>query len=181
MKKNKIDLSDIKEKDIDDTATFTDLMSKKEKKANDDIEDMINEKKRNTKDLTKEVKIAKEKVEKIDDTKIFDIKEERKIAAKNQEKQNSKTKPVPSGITDIGLFLLAIMSYFIYCILYTNFYDNKKVLLLNIMLVILIFVLYAFAIITNKKISKVLVIIIFILLICFIGFNLINSLEIRII
>ena len=34
MKKNKVDLTNIKEKDIDDTATFTDLLSKKEKKKN---------------------------------------------------------------------------------------------------------------------------------------------------
>ena len=79
MKKTKVDLTDIKSNDLDDTATFTDLMSKKERKnKNDDIEDMVNEKKRNTKDLTNDIKLAKEEIKKdkekeIDNTKIIDI------------------------------------------------------------------------------------------------------------
>lgn len=185
MKKNKIDLSDIKENDVDDTATFTDLLSKKERKANDDIEDMINEKKRNTKDLTKEVKIAKEKVkEELDNTKVFEIDEDKKIIKEpktKKEKKNKQEKNKPTGITDIGIFILVVMSYFIYCLLYTNFYDNKKVLLINIVAIIVIFLLYAFSIIFNRKISKFIILAIFTILIGFIAFNLLNSLGFKII
>ncbi len=185
MKKSKIDLSDIKEKDLDNTATFTDLIPKKEKKndSNDDIEDMINEKKRNTKDLTKDVEIAKEKVkEEIEDTKIFDIKEKKPIKEKKvKNKKEKSNKKEPSCITDIGVFLLVVISYFIYCLLYTNFYDNKKVLLINIVAIIIIFLLYAFSIIFNRKISKFIILAILIILIGFIAFNLLNSLGFNII
>ena len=175
MKKNKIDLSDIKSNDLEDTATFTDLMPKKNKKneVSDDIEDMINEKKRNTKDLTKEVEKAKEIIkEDIDNTKVYDIKEEK---IKKVSKKKKEDKKSISFITDIGVFILIVISYFIFCLLYTSFYDNDKVLLTNIITIIVIFILYAFSILFNKKISKIICIIIFLLLIGFIALNLINS------
>lgn len=186
MKKDKIDLSIIKQNDIDDTATFTDLLSKQEKKElkQDDIEDMINEKKRNTKDLTKEIEIIKEK-EDLNNTKVFEIdkkdKETSNKSKKTEAKKNIKEKNKPTGITDVGIFILAIMAYFIYCLLYTNFYDNEKVLLINIITIVLTFLLFTFSIIFNKKLSKIIVIIIFILLLIFIAFNLINSLGFNII
>ena len=78
MSKKKIDLSDIKKNDLDETSSFTDLMTKKERinrkkdiSDSNDIDDMINEKRKNTEDLTKELEKAKEeynneiKVEKI--------------------------------------------------------------------------------------------------------------------
>ena len=77
MNKRKIDLSDIKENDLDKTSSFTDLMSRSERKMrkkqlteedidntidtnNNDIEEMIDEKKKSTKDLTLELEKAKE-------------------------------------------------------------------------------------------------------------------------
>ena len=181
MKKGSIDLTDIKSKDVDDTATFTDLLSKSDKKKNnaDDIEDMVNERKRNTKDLTKDMEKAKEEVKKeIENTKVFNISEEKPKESKKKKKENKKT---PSAITDIGVFILIITSYFIYCLLYTNFYNSKNVLLINSITIIVTFVLYGFAIVLNKNISKIIVIVIFFIILVFITFNLINSLGIRII
>lgn len=67
MANKNIDLSDIKEKSLEETTTFTDLMSKREKRKRkkedmlDDIEDMIKEKRRNTEDLTKDIEKIKNK------------------------------------------------------------------------------------------------------------------------
>ena len=178
--KKKIDLSDIMGKSIDDTANFTKLVD--EKDMDNDIEDMVNEKKRNTKDLTKEVKEAKEK---LDETKVIDIKKEDKEVKEEKKvekvKKVKKEKVEPTCITDIGVLILVVISYFIYCLLYTNFYDNNTVLLINSIVIILTFVLYAFAIIFNKRISKILVFIIFFILLGFVGFNLLNSLGFKII
>ena len=68
MKNKKIDLSDIKEFDLDKTSSFTDLMSRSERRQkklkkeetfiesnNNDIEDMIDERKKSTKDLSLEL------------------------------------------------------------------------------------------------------------------------------
>ena len=72
MKKEAIDLSDIKDYDLDKTSSFTDLMSRSERKnrkiekekelleeknntSNDDVLDMVDEKKKSTKDLTLEL------------------------------------------------------------------------------------------------------------------------------
>ena len=90
MSKNKIDLSDIKEKSLEETTTFTDLMSRREKRKRkkeevlDDIEDIIKKKRRNTADLTKEVEKVKEiKNEKTESKKDI-VKEKKK-----QEKSNN--------------------------------------------------------------------------------------------
>ena len=90
MAKNKIDLSDIKEKSLEETTTFTDLMSRREKRKRkkeevlDDIEDMVKEKRRNTMDLTKEVEKVKEiKKEKTESKK--DIVKEKKKQEKTSD------------------------------------------------------------------------------------------------
>ena len=90
MSKNKIDLSDIKEKSLEETTTFTDLMSRREKRKRkkeevlDDIEDMVKEKRRNTMDLTKEVEKVKEiKKEKTESKK--DIVKEKKKQEKTSD------------------------------------------------------------------------------------------------
>lgn len=187
MKKNKIDLSDIKTNDLDDTGTFTDILSKKEMKEMDDIEEMLNEKKRNTKDLTKEVEKANKIVkDEIEDTKVFDIDEEKKKVKKEKSKKvkvkkDKETKKTPSFITDVGTFIIVVVGYFIYCLLYTNFYDNKKLLLVSIVSIILIFILYAFSILFSNKITRILVIVIFILLIMFVSINVMNSIGIKLI
>lgn len=84
MAKNKIDLSDIKEKSLEETTTFTDLMSRREKRKRkkeevlDDIEDMVKEKRRNTMDLTKEVEKVKEIKKEKNESKKDIVKEKKK-------------------------------------------------------------------------------------------------------
>lgn len=177
--KKKIDLTDIIKKEDNDTATFTDLVPQKE---NDDIEEMVKERKRNTKDLTKEVNIAKEKVkEELDSTKVIEIEKEikKEKTKKEKVKKEKPKKEEPSCITDIGVLILIVISYFIYCLLYTNFYDNKNILLINSIVIIVTFVLYAFAIIFEKKVSRIIVLTIFFILLGFVALNLLNSLGIK--
>ena len=93
----KIDLSDIKENDLDKTSSFTDLMSKREKKYrakqidetlnSDDIEDMVNEKKKSTKDLSKELEEAKNIY-----NKEYNIKKEEDTKAENEDKEDNLGK-----------------------------------------------------------------------------------------
>ena len=80
MDKKKIDLSEIKEQDLDKTSSFTDIMTRKERKnRHDDIEEMVKERKKSTSDLTKDVVEAK---------KIYD--EEKKV--ENKEESLGKTQ-----------------------------------------------------------------------------------------
>ena len=77
MSKRIIDLSDIKENDLDKTSSFTDLMSRSERRKrkakkeaifldsnNNDIEEMIEERKKSTKDLTIDLEKAKKEYKK---------------------------------------------------------------------------------------------------------------------
>ena len=80
MSRKRLDLSDIKDSELDETSTFTDLMTRKERKnrkkninmyedenvnSDVDIEEMISEKKRSTADLTKELNEAKKEYNKV--------------------------------------------------------------------------------------------------------------------
>lgn len=75
MAKKKIDLSDIKEKSLEETTSFTDLMTRREKRQRrkeellDDLEEMVKEKRRNTEDLTEDVKKIKDENNNIEDSK----------------------------------------------------------------------------------------------------------------
>lgn len=103
--KNKIDLSDIKENDLDKTSSFTDLMTRKERKKRlkeyeevekeeikdnfDDIEEMVSEKKRTTKDLTSDVEKAKEQlIDLYDNNDDNLIKKDTKDEIKEEEKKD---------------------------------------------------------------------------------------------
>ena len=82
MVKKKIDLSDIKEKSLEETTSFADLMTRHERKKRskedllDDIEDMIKEKRRSTEDLTEDLKDINER--EIEEKDIKKKKKEKK-------------------------------------------------------------------------------------------------------
>ena len=108
--RNKIDLSDIKENDLDKTSSFTDLMTRRERKNRnkeseeiktekikddfDDIEKMVSEKKRTDKDIEEEIKKNKEQLKDLynndDDNLIFDKTKEEK--ENNNENENNLAK-----------------------------------------------------------------------------------------
>lgn len=103
MSKNKIDLSDIKEKSLEETTTFTDLMSRREKRKRkkeevlDDFEDMVKEKRRNTADLTKEVEKVKE---------IKNEKTESKEDIVKEKKKQEKTSDIEEKLNNTQILEL---------------------------------------------------------------------------
>lgn len=91
MAKKKIDLSDIKEKSLEETTSFADLMTRREKRQRkkeellDDLEEMVKEKRRNTEDLTNDIKKIK--------NEDSNIKNDRK-SSKLEKDNTDKTKEI---------------------------------------------------------------------------------------
>ena len=102
MAKKKIDLSDIKEKSLEETQSFQDLMTRSEKKKSrkfDDIEEMVKEKRKRTEDLTEIVKVVKQKEKKVDKKRaknelkdFFD--ENNNFESKKKRKKTGKTNKI---------------------------------------------------------------------------------------
>lgn len=189
MNKRFIDLSDIKENDLEKTSSFTDLMSRSERKRrniekqenvsktiDNDIEDMIEERKRSTKDLTIELeKISKnEKEEKLENTQILELTRQMKFNV--QENVKEERKKGYNYITFIGIFILIALAYFIYSLLFTSYLDNEKFLLINSGIILLMFLLFGITILTTKKNNKFLSFLNFLILIVYIIFNALNIL-----
>ena len=110
MAKKKIDLSDIKEKSLEETTSFADLMTRREKRKRrkeellDDLEEMVKEKRRNTEDLTNDIKKIKnedninmksqkrknENLEKTKEISIKDLKENKEKIDKEDKLSNTQ-------------------------------------------------------------------------------------------
>lgn len=192
MNNRKIDLSDIKEYDLDKTSSFTDLMSRSERMkrrlekeeilidSNNDIEDMLEERKRSTKDLTIDLKkissINKEKQKEVDEslinTKILELTKQMEFNAKENIKEERKKGY--NFITFIGIFILIALTHFIYSLIFTNYLDDEKILLINSGIILLMFFLLGITILTTKKNNKFLSILNFIILISYITINVLN-------
>lgn len=193
--KNKIDLSDIKENDLDKTSSFTDLMTRKERRNRnkeieiennetkdefDDIEEMVSEKKRTTKDLTPDIEKAKEELKDLYDNnddnlvnkkKKDEIKEEKEDSlAKTQlleltrqmkfnleetkyENKEKKKKGI-SVLNIIGEINLLCIGYYIYLLVFTSFQDNQQNYLINGSIIVSLVLLFGISIVTKKNVSK---------------------------
>lgn len=195
----KIDLSDIKENDLDKTSSFTDLMSKRERKNRekqrnietesnevkndfDDIEEMVTEKKRSTKDLTLDVEKAKkelenlyqddEKEENLAKTQLLDLTRQMKFNLEENKKINKeKKKKGISKLNIIGEVNLLCIGYYIYLLVFTSFQDNRNNYLINGGIIVSLVLLFGLSIITRKIASNFFNILNIIMLIVFIGFN----------
>lgn len=195
MGKKKIDLSDIKTKDLDKTSSFTDLMSRTERlqrKNSDDIDDMINEKRRNTEELTKELKkvqqeykeeikkdnkkskkqIEEEKEESLGKTQIMELTRVMKFNfEENKEKNNKKKKHGISPLNIVGELNLLCIGYYIYLLAFTNYQDIESRYMLNGGIIVLMVLLFGLSVVTSKKLSKFFHIINILVIITFIIFN----------
>lgn len=189
MDRKRIDLSDIKENDLDKTSSFTDLMSRSERRKrllekedktteinNNDIEDMVEERKRTTKDLTIELeKINKKEREvKLENTQILELTRQMKFNVKENIKEERKKGY--NYITFIGIFILIALTYFIYSLLFTSYLDNEKFLLIDSAIILLMFFLFGITLITTKKNNKFLSALNFLIIIIYIAFNMLNVL-----
>ena len=195
MARKKIDLSDIKTRDLDETSSFTDLMSRTQrlhKKNSNDIDDMINEKRKNTKDLAKELKIAqqeyKEEIKKEDKKRSKQIEEEKEENLgktqimeltrvmkfnfeENKEKNKKKKKHGISPLNIVGELNLFCMGYYIYLLAFTNYQDIESRYMLNGGIIVLMVLLFGLSVVTSKKLSKFFHIINILVIITFLIFN----------
>lgn len=196
MNKNKIDLSDIKEIDLDKTSSFTDLMSRSERKKrlkqkdfnnknNDDIEEMIDERKKSTKDLTIQLEKARNEYktktnevnnDEISKTQILELTRQMKFNLNDNIKEERKKGY--NCITFIGIFILIALAYFIYSLLFTNHLDNEMSLLINCGIILLMFLLFGITLLTTKRNNKILTVLNFLILLSYIVFNILNNFNI---
>lgn len=170
-----IDLSDIKTNDLDETASFTDLMTRKEKNnrknniiESSDIDDMINEKRKKTEDLTEDLKVAKEKYkksikdkknenteEKLAKTQIMELTRQMKFNFEEKKEENiQKKKNGISTLNIIGEVNLICMGYYIYLLAFTNYQDIESRYILNGIIIISMVLLFGLSVVTPKKLSK---------------------------
>ena len=178
MNKRTIDLSDIKENDLDKTSSFTDLMSRSEKKQRqlekeqekklnnaDDIIDMIKEKKKNEKDLIVESKSKNknvdqhinddEKEKNLGKTQILELTRQMKFNIEEVKLENNKKKKKGISVLNIiGEINLLCIGYYIYLLIFTNYQEDQRSYLLSGLLIVLLVLMFGLSVITNKKISK---------------------------
>ena len=121
----------------------------KDEKNNDDIEEMVNEKKRNTKDLTEDINKAKKKLkEELENTKIFDPK--KPIENKKEKEQKKCNK----DLNIIGELDLICIGYYIYLLLFTKYADFNY--LIPGCIVVFMVITFGISILVNKKIRNIL-------------------------
>lgn len=193
MAKKRLDLSDIKENDLDKTSTFTDLMTRSERKNrkkekleenilemnNNDIEDMIEEKKKSTKDLTIDLEKAKQeykkeinKDEELGKTQILELTRQMKFNFEETKKENTTKKK--NGVTllnIIGITNLLCIGYYIYLLTFTNYQDSESNYLITGSLIVLLVFLFGLSVVTNKSTSKFFKILNILAILGFIAFN----------
>jgi len=194
MSKKAIDLSDIKENDLDKTSSFTDLMTKKEKRSREktkdsfeDIEEMISEKKKNTKDLTEDLEKAKTEYKKefinqkkevedneenIGKTQILELTRQMKFNFEEKKEENIKRKKKGMSVLNvIGEINLLCIGYYIYLLVFTNYQEKQQNYLINGSIIVLLVFLFGLSVITGKKTSKIFNILNILAIIGFIAFN----------
>lgn len=201
MKDKKIDLSGIKEDDLDKTSSFYDLMSKKEKRKAkkkieenlddkpvnnnnngkyNDIEDMINEKRKNTSDLSSNIKFAKEEIKKdepkkdenLGKTQILELTRQMKFnfEEKKEEVKREKKKGI-SKLNIIGEVNLICIGYYIYLLIFTNYQDVELNYMITGGIIVMLVLLFGLSVVTRKRLSKVFMILNILAIISFIAFN----------
>ncbi|MBR6690050.1 MAG: hypothetical protein IKL65_01805 [Bacilli bacterium] len=194
MVRKKIDLSEIKENDLDKTSSFTDLMSRSERRnrmlqkeknitevENNDIEDMVEERKRSTKDLTIELEKVKNEYnkqieEKNDDelgkTQILELTRQMKFNFEETKKENSKnSKNKVTLLNIIGIANLLCIGYYIYLLVFTNYQDSEFNYMITGGIIVLLVLIFGLSVVTNKKTSKLFKILNILAILSFIIFN----------
>jgi len=196
MSKKEIDLSDIKTNDLEETSSFTDLMTRRQKLnrkniniESDDIDDMVNEKRKNTEELTKKLEEAREKYNKeitdikkkiteeekeenLGKTQIMELTRAMKFNFEEKKEENKKKKKHGiSPLNIVGELNLFCMGYYIYLLAFTNYQDVESRYMLNGGIIILMVLLFGLSVVTGKKVSKVFYILNILVIFTFIIYN----------
>jgi len=200
MKNKKIDLSNIKTNDLDETSSFYDLMSRSERlkrkqniNSSNDIDEMVNEKRRNTEELVKELEKAKEEYNKeINKTEKLSKKVNIKKEKQNNEENLGKTqileltrqmkfnfedvkleneKNTITLLNIVGTLNLICIGFYIYLLTFTNYQDNQNNYLIDGSIIVILVLLFGISVISNKKVRKVFNVLNILAILSFIGFN----------
>lgn len=176
MSKRNIDLSDIKENDLDKTSSFTDLMSRKERKNKDidfdDVENMVKERRKSTNSISKEKEQIDDTEENLGKTQILELTRQMKFNFEEKKEENiEKKKNGISALNIIGEVNLLCIGYYIYLLTFTNYQDEQSKYLITGAIIILLVLLFGLSVVTNKKISKFFNILNILAILAFILFN----------
>lgn len=200
MKKEErfIDLSDIKDNDLDKTASFTDLMSRSQRKLRekekkqatleknndlekptDDILNIINESSNKETNINNELSVeTPSDIESLNKTtQLNNIEYNTNVDDSIEEEFENKGKYGSGYIIIIGLFLILSIVYFLYSIYYTDILDRNKFLLIDSTILLSMTFLFGISLIGSKKVSKVFSILNYIVLVGFIAFNVLLTLN----
>lgn len=146
---------------------------------NDDIEDMINEKRKNTEELTKELEKAKEEYNKeiIEEVKIskkhvknesnYDIEEnlgktqtleltrQTKFNFEDIKNENIQKKNGLTLLNIVGTLNLVCVGFYIYLLTFSNYQDNQTNYLIAGCIIVLLVLFFGISVISSRKLRKV--------------------------
>ena len=174
---------------------FEDLRTYESDKSSNDIDDMINERRKNTEELSKELEIAKEeynkeilektltkkiqlKKETNDDleeslakTQILELTRQMKFNFEDVKSENTNKKNGITLINIIGIINLICIGFYIYLLTFTNYQDNKNNYLIVGSIIVLLVLFFGLSVVTSKKLRKVFNIFNILTILAFISFN----------
>ena len=191
---NYIDLSDIKENELDKTASFTDLMSRSERKQRE--KEKQNEQTQNNNETISKLLNNLNDKNKITENNNFSINSENIvdnfhkiqqdlniINESNQEEFDdidniiNKKRKYPVGNLIVTAFLNIIsIIYFIYSVYYTDILNRNKFLIINSIIILSMAFIFCLSLISNKKICKIFCILNYIVITGYIAFNVLLTL-----
>ncbi|MBQ9318565.1 MAG: hypothetical protein IJR82_02920 [Bacilli bacterium] len=188
-----IDLSDIKEDELDKTASFTDLMSRserrkrrkeKEKQENDVEITEINTKENLETNISKENLENVSEIEQIEEylnkTEKFehltkDIEEELNVVETETDNLFDDTDNNSDSLSGMliasGIFLIISTFIFLYIMLFTEYLSNQTFLYIDIIVLMGMYFIFSISIIANRKGGKILSLINYLSFLFFTVFN----------
>lgn len=195
-KERLIDLSDIKDDELDKTASFTDLMSRSERKKrakekkktvkDDDLDKVVIDENNNItmKDEIEKVSEVESIEEALSQTKKYEeltqtLSKDIKLENNKKEEQNDDDLDLEDGKYGSGIiilniiFLLISLGIFIYLVLFTDNLNRRKFLYIDSTLLSGMFFLFGISLMGGRKFSKFISIL---NIIGFIGFCILNIL-----
>ena len=185
IEEEKIDISILKSNDLEDTATFTDLMTRKERKKHKkdkDIELTKEIEPKNvedsmefeTEDLAsqiaenKTVEISDEEIKEIVNTDLDKTKDEIEDDFEDEVKKENKNI---FNTTFISIIIIALISLFVYAIIYTKILEKDLYLKIDGIALIYLVFNYCLMTITRKKAALFFTIINYLTIAAIIAFN----------
>jgi len=191
FKNNKLDESDMMIEN-DEHVEYENINS------SEDIDDMINEKRRNTAELTEELEKAKEEYNKgqkeethirkrrskkesdeqleesLAKTQILELTRQMKFNFEDVKLENNNKKNGVTLINIIGIINLICIGFYIYLLTFTNYQDNRNNYLMAGAIIILLVLFFGLSVITGKTARKVFNVFNILTILAFIAFNVIT-------